>query len=85
MTRLCLDNKEDAHNRDKGKSLTTGNCPTLPQCVDESMVVALNVDDDDVKCQIMCEFMVYYAKYYTCAMLLINVIKIALCSCVLHH
>jgi len=24
--------KNDAHNRDKWRSLTTENCPTLPQC-----------------------------------------------------
>jgi len=31
MKRLGLV-KDDAHNQDKCRSLTTGNCPTLPQC-----------------------------------------------------
>jgi len=31
--------KDDAHNRDKWKSLTTGNHPTLPQCGNEGVVL----------------------------------------------
>jgi len=38
MKRLGLV-KGDAHNRDKWRSLTTGNHPTLPQCGIESVIL----------------------------------------------
>jgi len=31
--------KDDAYNRDKWRSLTTGNHPTLPQCGYEGVIV----------------------------------------------
>jgi len=38
MRRFCLV-KDDAHNRDKWRSLTTGNRPTLPQCGNEDVIL----------------------------------------------
>jgi len=38
MKRLGLV-KDDAHNRDKCMSLTTGNRPTLPQCSNEGVIL----------------------------------------------
>jgi len=45
--------KDHARNRDKWRSLTTGNRPTLPQCDNEGVILYglrscdLNVNDDD--------------------------------------
>jgi len=38
MTRLSLV-KDDGHNRDKWRSLTTGNCPTLVRRSKEGIVL----------------------------------------------
>jgi len=47
MKRLGLV-KDDAHNRDKYRSLTTANRPTLPQCGNE-YVILLGLHSRDVK------------------------------------
>jgi len=40
--------KDDAHNRDKWRSLTTGNRPTQPQCCNEG-VILYGLHSRDVK------------------------------------
>jgi len=40
--------KDDAHNRDKWRSLTTENLPTLPQCGNEA-VILYKLRSSDVK------------------------------------
>jgi len=47
MKRLGLV-KDDAQNRDKWRSLTTGNRPTLPQCSNE-VVILHGLHSSDVK------------------------------------
>jgi len=42
--------KDDAHNRDKSRSLTSRNCPTLHQCGNEG-VILYGLRSRDVKRQ----------------------------------
>jgi len=49
MKRLGLV-KDDAHNRDKWRSLTTANRPTLPQCVNADVILYELRSSRDVKC-----------------------------------
>jgi len=43
--------KDDAHNRDKWRSLTAGNCPTLPQFGNEGVILyglrSRDINDDE--------------------------------------
>jgi len=47
MKRLGLV-KDDAHNRDRWKRLTSGSRPTLPQCGNEGVII-LGLRSHDVK------------------------------------
>jgi len=46
MRRLDLD-KDNAHNRDKWRSLTTGNHPTLLQCGNQGVILYELCSRDD--------------------------------------